>query len=75
MLPVCALLAGLLPLGPLSPRPHQPQRASLPLSLAVSGSGLLYGERIRKNAPSLLPKLDGLQYQDLESIDQYDPRT
>ena len=74
LLPVVIVLVGLLP-GPL-PRLLRPQRASSPLSLAESCSGLLYSERIREYAPSLLPKLEELQDQDLETIDEcaYPPR-
>jgi hypothetical protein len=70
LLPVVIILVGLLPSGPLPPRLLRPHRASLPLSLAESRSGLLYSERIRECAPSLLPKLEGLQDQDLDTIDQ-----
>ena len=67
LLSVVIILVGLLP-GPLPPRLLQ--RASSPLSLTESRSGLLYSERIREYAPSLLPKLEELQDQDLETIDQ-----
>ena len=70
LLPVVIMRVGLLPSGPLPPRLLRPQRASLPLSLAESRSGLLYAERIREYAPSLLPKLEGLEEQDLDTIDQ-----
>ena len=71
MLPVVIVLVGLLPFGPLPPRLLQPHRASLPVVLrAESRSGLLHSESIRAYAPSLVPKLEGLQDQDLDTIDE-----
>ena len=71
LLPVVIVLVGLLPFGPLPPRLLQPHRASLPVVLrAESRSGLLHSESIRTYAPSLVPKLEGLQDQDLDTIDE-----
>ena len=71
LVPVVVVLVGLLPFGPLPPRLLQPHRASLPVVLrAESRSGLLHSESIRTYAPSLVPKLEGLQDQDLDTIDE-----
>ena len=71
LVPVAIVLVGLLPFGPLPPRLLQPHRASLPVVLRTeSRSGLLHSESIRAHAPSLVPKLEGLQDQDLDTIDE-----